>query len=206
LIRIIPIIRKRLKKQGSDKTKEEGKTKEKGKTKEERRGKREKRKRETNKRRGKREEGKKEEENKRRGKREKQKKREEGRGKKGRGKLTKEEGREKREKRKRAEQMKTALINSQSDTQGCIHQFHFFIGESAYIFWYDSTSIASAFSLSALRLINSISSASDIFFLPAETGKKRISARPAGTSGGTSMVSLWSAGISTVCVMLIRKI
>jgi len=74
--------------------------------------------------------------------------------------------------------------------------------KSRYKFWYDSTSIASRFSLSALRLINSISCASDIFSLPAEAGKKRISACPAGTSGGTSMVSLWLTGISTVCVML----
>jgi hypothetical protein len=29
---------------------------------------------------------------------------------------------------------------------------------------------------------------------------------PAGTSGDTSIVSLWLTGISTVCVKLIRKI
>ena len=29
---------------------------------------------------------------------------------------------------------------------------------------------------------------------------------PTGTSGGMSMVSLWLAGISTVCVILIREI
>jgi hypothetical protein len=132
---------------------------------------------------------------------------------------------------------KRGLTSSQSDTQGGVDQFNFFIGESAdiicqqgfkiifislidsvkitsfhksngsrYKFWYDSTSIASRFSLSALRLISSISCASDIFSLPAEIGKKRISALPAGTSGGTSMVSLWLTGISTVCVMLMGQI
>ena len=70
--------------------------------------------------------------------------------------------------------------------------------------WYESTSIASALSLSAFLLIISMSLASDLCIgsLPAEAGKKRISARPAGTSGGTSMVNLWLTGISTVCVML----
>jgi len=195
--------------------------------------------------------------------------------------------------------MKTALPNSQSDTQGDVNQFYFFIGESAdiigqygfreankfiainsavmfqpffyadfnlggniiifgingsannrrkggvnnrlsgdnhentvtlriifislidpvkitsfhkssksrYIFWYDSTSIASALSLSAFWLIISMSLASDLCIgsLPAEIGKKRISALPAGTSGGTSIVSLWLTGISTVCVKLIIK-
>jgi hypothetical protein len=112
----------------------------------------------------------------------------------------------------RNEEMKTTLINSQSDTQGGVHQSYFLIGKSAdiigqYGFWYDSTSIASRLSLSAFLLIISMSLASDLCIgsLPAETGKKRISARPAGTSGGTSMVSLWLAGISTVCEMLIRK-
>jgi len=72
--------------------------------------------------------------------------------------------------------------------------------------WYDSTSSASALSSSAWRRKSSISRSSDILSLPAEAGKKRISARPAGTSGGTSMVSLWLAGISTVCVMLMRQV
>jgi len=83
-----------------------------------------------------------------------------------------------------------------------IASFHKSI-KSRYIFWYDNTSIASRLSRSALRLINSISCSSDIFSLPAETGKKYILACPVGTSGGTSMVSRWLAGISTVCVMLI---
>jgi hypothetical protein len=62
--------------------------------------------------------------------------------------------------------------------------------------------------LSAFLLIIPISPASDLCTgsLPAETGKKRILACPAGTSGGTSMVNLWFTGISTVCVILIRKI
>jgi len=33
----------------------------------------------------------------------------------------------------RNEEMKTALINSQSDTQGGVHQFYFLIGKSADI-------------------------------------------------------------------------
>ena len=78
--------------------------------------------------------------------------------------------------------------------------------KSRYMFWYDSTSIASRLSRSALRLIISISCSSDILSLPTETGKKIILACPVGTSGGTSIVSLWLAGISTVCVILIRKI
>jgi hypothetical protein len=38
-----------------------------------------------------------------------------------------------------------------------------------------------------------------------EAGKYTISTRPAGTSRGTSIVSLWLAGISTVCVIAMRQ-
>jgi len=43
------------------------------------------------------------------------------------------------------------------------------------------------------------------FFCSVSGTKVRI-IRPVGTSGGTSIVSLWLAGTSTVCVTLIRKI
>jgi hypothetical protein len=121
--------------------------------------------------------------------------------------------------------MKTALINSQSDTQGGVHFLYFVRRKRADVvreqrfrntdqiitktgIWYDSTSIASAFSLSAFLLIISMSLASDLCIgsLPAGAGVKAIIVLPAGTSGGTSIVSLRLAGTSTVCVMLITAI
>ena len=55
---------------------------------------------------------------------------------------------------------------------------------------------------SALRLIYSLSSSAVNFRLAG--GVKVSTVGPSGTSRGTSIVSLWLAGISTVCVMVIR--
>jgi len=57
---------------------------------------------------------------------------------------------------------------------------------------------------SALRLINSVSSASVSFRFGA--GVKAITVGPVGTSLGTSIVSRWLAGISTVCVMVMWRV
>jgi len=78
--------------------------------------------------------------------------------------------------------------------------------KSRYIFWYDSTSIASAFNLSALRLISSISCSSVILSLTAGTGVKAIIVLPTGISRGMSIVIRRLAGTSIVCSIVIRKI
>ena len=85
---------------------------------------------------------------------------------------------------------------------------------SRYKSWYESTSIASALSLSALRLISSISCASVILGLASdlrldvfsEAGVKVRIVLPSGNSCGTSMTSRRLAGISTVCVIAMRQL
>jgi hypothetical protein len=59
-------------------------------------------------------------------------------------------------------------------------------------------------SQSAFYLKNSTSSSAVNFRFGA--GVKVSTAGPAGTSLGTSMVSLWLAGISTVCVTVMGKV
>jgi hypothetical protein len=98
-----------------------------------------------------------------------------------------------------SDEMKIELTDSQSDTQGGVHS-------SKIGIWYDSTSIASALSSSAWSRKSSMSLASDLCIcsLPAEAGVKAIIVLPTGISRGMSIISLWLAGTSIVCSIVIR--
>lgn len=75
---------------------------------------------------------------------------------------------------------------------------------NTYIFWYESTSSASAFSSSAYFLKSFLSLSADISgeFTEDRAGVKASITGPMGTSRGTSRAMWRSAGTSMVCVMV----
>ena len=89
-----------------------------------------------------------------------------------------------------------------------LHEPDSCLRRSKYSLWtsHRNSSVSSAclLSLSALCLKNSISSSAVNFRFAG--GVKVRTTGPAGISLGTSMVSLWLAGISTVCVIVMRSL